>query len=166
MPQDNQKELFVVVDKDDNILGYKTRYECHHDKSLIHRSVGVVIFNNSGKILLQKRSMSKDTYPGFYGLSASGHANKGETPEETMQREAMEEIGVQLDLEFKVKYVYRDFQETEMDYLFTAIHNGPFPIDPTKVEKVDFFSLEELKSIKDEISPYSLLSLQKLGLIF
>ena len=31
---DNQKELFIVVDKDDNVIEYRTRYDCHHDKSL------------------------------------------------------------------------------------------------------------------------------------
>lgn len=64
---DNQEEMFVVVDRDDTVVGYKTRYECHHDRSLIHRTVGALIFNDKGQILLQKRSMTKDMEPGLWG---------------------------------------------------------------------------------------------------
>lgn len=55
---DDQKELFVVVDTDDHILEYRTRYDCHHDKTLIHRTAGVLIFDGD-RFLLQKRSDKK-----------------------------------------------------------------------------------------------------------
>ena len=79
MPKDDQKELFVVVDKNDRILGHRTRYDCHHDKSLIHRGIEIVIFNSKGEILLQKRSKKKDLYPGLYTVSTGGHVTKGES---------------------------------------------------------------------------------------
>src|SRR5437868_4093740 len=98
---DDPKELFIVVDKDDNIINYRTRYECHHDKSLVHRAVGIIIFNDQNQILLQKRSMLKDTNPGKYTVSVSGHLTKGQTYEEAAMREMEEELGTQA----KVTYV-------------------------------------------------------------
>ena len=38
-PVQRQDEVFCVVDRDDRVLGYRTRAECHADATLIHRSV-------------------------------------------------------------------------------------------------------------------------------
>ena len=91
---DNQKEVFIVVDKEDNQIAYRSRYDCHHDKTLIHRVVGIIITNDQNKMLLQKRSMIKDMYPGFYTITASGHETNGQSYEEAAHREMAEEIGV------------------------------------------------------------------------
>ena len=150
---DDQKELFVVVDKDDNIVDYRIRYDCHHDKSLIHRSIGVVLFNDKGEILLQKRSMLKDTHPGFYTLSVSGHVTKGQTYEEAALREMQEEIGIQTELTFAVKFLSELEIETEMDMIFTGKHNGPFRIAKDEVDEVQFFSKEEIMKMHAKLTP-------------
>jgi isopentenyl-diphosphate delta-isomerase type 1 len=162
---DNLEELFVVVDEKDNILGYKTRRECHSDKSLIHRSVGVVVCNSKGEIALQKRSMSKDLYPGFYALSASGHVSKGETYEEAIKREMLEEIGIEVTVQYEGKYLYYLPQETEFIAIFTAMHEGPFTINQEEVESIEFVSKEKLKDLKDKLTPSSKFDLEKLGLL-
>jgi len=99
---DNQDELFVVVDKNDKVVGYRTRKECHQNKTLIHRSVGMVISNAKGEILLQKRSLTKDLYPGFYSSSCSGHLKKGEDYQKAAEREIKEELGVARKLNIKL----------------------------------------------------------------
>jgi isopentenyldiphosphate isomerase len=72
---DNQNELFNIVDEKDNVVGQATRGEVHKNKSLIHRSVGVVVFNSRGEIFLQQRSAGKDTDPRKWTISASGHVS-------------------------------------------------------------------------------------------
>lgn len=57
------KELVVVVDENDNILDYLPRKEAH-DKKLLHRTISVLVFNDAGRAMLQKRSMKKDSNPG------------------------------------------------------------------------------------------------------
>lgn len=96
--KDKQDELFVVVDKKDRIIGYRTRYECHHNKNLIHRAIGVVVFNKKGQILMQKRSRFKDLNPGLFTISASGHVTKGQTYYRAAQRELEEELGIKIPL--------------------------------------------------------------------
>lgn len=142
---DNQQELFVVVDKDDHILGYRTRYDCHHDASLIHRGAVMFVFDEKGRVLLQKRSRTKDSDPGFWSMSAGGHVGKGESYEEAMGRELNEELGVDFQLTFIEKFIFKHPRETEMDALFTANGKGPFKPNPLEVADVKFFSREVLR---------------------
>lgn len=163
---DNQKELFIVVDEKDKIVGYKTRYECHHDKNLIHRGVGVVLFNSKGEIAFQKRSQTKDHYAGLYTLTASGHVSKGESYLQAVIRELKEEVGVKnIKLEFISKRLIEFEKEREMDTLFKGIYNGEFTIDSNEVEGVYYFNKSQIFTIKNQMTSYCLSSLEVLGWI-
>lgn len=163
--KDNQDELFVVVNKKDRIICYRTRFDCHHNKQLIHRAIGVVIFNKQGQILLQKRSKNKDTNPGFYTLSTSGHVGKGETYEQSAQRELFEEIGIHSPLKRKGKFILESDVETEMDCLFSTIYNGPFYPNKEEVDELKFVSIDQLNKMKSKLTPFAAASLRKLGLL-
>ena len=67
-------EIFDVVDEADEVVGTETRREVHRRK-LLHRAVHILIYNSKGEIFLQKRSMSKDSCPGLWDSSASGHVD-------------------------------------------------------------------------------------------
>ena len=71
------EEYFDVVDLADRVIGRATRNEVHQ-KGLYHRAVHVLVFNSQGQLFLQKRSASKDTFPGKWDSSASGHLCAGE----------------------------------------------------------------------------------------
>lgn len=47
-------------------------------------------------ILLQQRSLSKSSKPGWFHISAGGHINVGETPLDAAIRETKEEMGIDL----------------------------------------------------------------------
>ncbi len=97
---DNQNEVFAVVDENDRVVGEATRREVHKDKNLIHRSVGVAVFDAKGELFMQQRSPTKDTEPLKWTISCSGHVDKGEGYEETAVRELSEELG--LDIIFPI----------------------------------------------------------------
>ena len=162
---DNQDELFVVVDESDKIIGYRTRYDCHHNKELIHRTIGVVVFNDQGQPLLQKRSKNKDLYPGLYTISASGHVNKGETYLQTAKRELLEELGITAALTKRAKSLVKLEQETEMGCLFSAKHNGPFYPEKDDIDEVRFVPPSELKQMQSQLTPFAITNLKRLGLL-
>lgn len=162
---DEQNEIFIVVDRNDKIVGYHTRYECHHNKQLIHRAIGVVVFNDRDQILLQKRSKSKDTYPGFYTISASGHVAKGETYLKTAQRELFEELGIHSPLKRKKKFITEMEVETEMDCLFTTNYNGPFYPNKQEIDEVIFVTNIQLKKMQSKLTPFAIASLKQLSLL-
>ncbi len=163
--KDNMQEEFIVVDKDDNILTFRTRYDCHHDKSLIHRAIGIIITNDKGEILLQKRSKYKDLQPGKYTISVSGHVTRGQTYEDAATREMNEELGIQTAITCEKKFLMKSPQETEMDTIFTAHSNGPFSPAKDEVEWVEFVSQEKIKKMQDKFTPFAWQCLEQMKIV-
>ena len=85
-------DIFDVVDRSDNVLRQESRSVVHREE-LLHRAIHVFVFNKAGQIYLQRRSMGKDTAPGKWVSSCSGHVDAGEDYDEAAGRELIEEIG-------------------------------------------------------------------------
>ena len=51
--QDNNEEMFPIVDEDGNIVSAATRGECHGGSKLLHPVVHLHLFNPAGEIYLQ-----------------------------------------------------------------------------------------------------------------
>jgi isopentenyl-diphosphate Delta-isomerase len=163
---DDQKEQFTVVDKEDAILEYRSRYDCHHDRNLIHRVVYVVLCNNRGDVLMQKRSAVKDLSPGMYTTAASGHVSKGETYEQSAARELQEELGIQTPLTYVTKSVFSYDTQQEMSAIFKGEYNNDdFILDSSEVESANYFSQQELKNMKDNLTMGAIQCLAILGIL-
>lgn len=89
----NLDELFDVVDRDDQVVSQAPRREVHA-RNLLHRAVHVLVHDPAGRLFLQRRSMSKDTFPGCWDSSCSGHVDAGEDYPIAARRELGEEIGL------------------------------------------------------------------------
>jgi isopentenyldiphosphate isomerase len=85
-------EWFDVVDEQDRVIGRELRADVH-GRGLRHRAVHVLVWDDAGRLFLQKRSMQKDSAPGAWDSSASGHVDSGETYEACAPRELREELG-------------------------------------------------------------------------
>lgn len=97
-------EIFDVVDERDRVVGRERRCVVH-EKHLRHRAVHLLVLNPSrDAILLQKRSMAKDSCPGLLSSACAGHVDAGEDYESAVLRELQEELGLTLDPEeiFKI----------------------------------------------------------------
>ncbi len=166
---DDQNELFVVVDENDHVVGHKTRQECNHNPALIHRAVELLIFDSHGRVLLQKRSMTKDTRPGFWSTSVGGHVGKDESYETAMRRELQEELGIQIPIVYVSKQIVHFTEETEMEALFTATYDGPFHTNPQEMDEVKFFDKREivfgLATNKLQLTEAALQNLKTMGVL-
>ena len=89
------EEIFDIVDDSDTVVGSASRGEVH-GSGYLHRSTHLLVFDSDGRVLLQKRSSAKDTFPGRWDSSVSGHVDSGEWYDECVVREASEEIGIGL----------------------------------------------------------------------
>ena len=63
------EEYLEVVDEKGRIITSLPRSEIHGNPSLMHKVVHVLVFNDKGELLLQKRSMNKDVAPGKWDTS-------------------------------------------------------------------------------------------------
>jgi isopentenyl-diphosphate Delta-isomerase len=89
----------VLVDREDVVLGYKEKYEAHKTPVPLHRAVSVVIYNGkSRKMLLQKRSGSKPTWPGYWSNATCTHPLPEETYQHAAERRLFEEMGIKTPL--------------------------------------------------------------------
>lgn len=142
---DNQEEVYDVVNEYDEVIGTATRRQVHADPTLIHRAAGAYIFNRKKELLMQKRSMSKDMFPGYWVFSVGGHVDSGDSYEQTVQREIREELGTVISVEPLEKVLQREPEETEFWQVYVGIHDGPFPdFNRTEADEVRFFSIDEL----------------------
>jgi len=140
-------EILDFVDKNDNVIGATTR-DGIYKKNLIHRIVHVMIFNNEGKIALQLRSNKVSYCPNHRSTTVGGHVQTGESYEEAALREYNEELWT----ESKIEKISKDYYEIEWDIskflvTFKTIFNGPFYPDGKEVEKIDFFTIEEIEKM-------------------
>ena len=58
-----------------------------------------VVDKNTGRVLMQKRSVHKDTFPGCWDISCAGHCEVNEPADATVARELEEELGHVLSAE-------------------------------------------------------------------
>lgn len=133
-----------IVNENDEIVGRDTRKHIH-DTHKIHRGTHVIILNSKGEVLIQKRSLSKDYYPGYYDISVGAQVASGESYEECAQRELAEELGCPAATLVPIAY-YDAFspRQREKRKVFLFSHDGPFRIDPDEVEEIEFVSQEHL----------------------
>ncbi len=87
-------EKIIIVDSNDVILGEKERSLLRPDD--IYRVSALWVFDSQKRVLLAKRALVKKHYPGKWGASVVRTNIAGETYEENIKREAMEEIGLNL----------------------------------------------------------------------
>jgi len=87
----------VIVDDQDIVIGEAPLHEAW-DKQLIHRIVLVLLENEAGELLLQRRSHDMLLYPDCWDTSASGHVDDGHTYLEAAQLEIEEELSIHAQL--------------------------------------------------------------------
>ena len=154
---DPQNEVFDVVNANDVVIGQATRNEVHKNPSLIHRVIHVWVVNNKNEILIQKRSLTKDKLAGFWDISCGGHVQSGFTPNQTVERELKEELGISGEPRFIKKYLVELSDQTEMTNLYVVSHNGPFKFSMDETSEVKFFSEQQVQSLiesKQNVSPF------------
>ena len=140
----------LIDDATGKIIGRATRRECHGNPKLLHRSVRVAVYHPDGKsLLLQKRSMNKDLFPGRWDMAVGGHVDSGETLEQAVVREMREELGLPPGLPLKKLFQLKVRNEIESEnvQLYSTVSAGPFDIQEQELSEIRFVSFDELKEL-------------------
>ncbi len=91
-------ELLDIVDRDDRVIGQKLRSEIYAKKKSNFRAVNAFLINDNGELWIPRRSANKPSFPSCLDASVSGHVKSGETYEQALSREAMEELRIDVGL--------------------------------------------------------------------
>lgn len=144
-------ELLAIVDEHDRVIGSKTRREIHHE-GLRHRAVHILVFDYSGHVCLQKRSLNKDINPGAWDTSAAGHVDFGESYESAAVRELREELGI-ISTESPTSIARIDACERtgwEFVQVFAIKAGRDLSPAPDEIEMLKWVSLAELDRLLDD----------------
>lgn len=141
-----QEEIFPLVDAQGNVTGQATRSECHNGSKLLHPVIHLHVFNEGGKLFIQKRSSDKDIQPDKWDSSVGGHIALNETPRQAALREAAEEIGLQgIDIHYIDKYIIETDAERELTYCFYTKTNQIPTVDMQEVSDGRFCDINEIR---------------------
>lgn len=146
-----REEVFDIVDHVDCVIGQAER-KMVHASGLLHRSVHVLVNNSQGKILLQRRSHCKETFPDHWDSSASGHVGEGESYDQAAIRELEEELGIKISNPPEFRFKIKACQETgwEFTQVYQFNYDGPINICPVELQYVKWFTENEIATLLNE----------------
>ncbi|GEM_PF-175689 len=149
-----EDEVFQLYTADGKETGTARRAECHGNPRLLHGVVHLHLFDEKGRLFLQKRALKKERYPGYWDTSVGGHIRGGEAVEDALEREVEEELGIDsASAEFLYTYIYRDKVESEFVFTYRLVFSGsPEAIQPDliEIEEGAFFSKGEIEKMVSE----------------
>jgi len=141
----NPEEPFDVVDAQDRVIGQAPRRDVHA-RRLRHRSIHVLVFDAKGQVFLQKRAQTKDSCPGMWDSSCSGHLDAGEDYDTAAARELREEIGL-VPTKAPVRWLRYEASENtgwEFGWVYRLRSEGPFTLNPAEIEGGAWFAPAEV----------------------
>lgn len=143
--QDNQEELFPVVDELGNVLGSISRGEAHCGTKVLHPVVHLHVFNSEGDLYLQHRPEWKDIQPNKWDTACGGHVNFGEDVAMALRREVEEELGItDFEPDFLGHYVFEGIREKELVYVHKTIYDKPICPDKEELDGGRFWKRSEI----------------------
>ena len=158
------KELITIVDSDNNVTGSVQR-EVMRRENLIHRASYIIVFNPDKKLFVQKRTMTKDIYPGFWDVAAGGVVLGNESYYDSAIRELEEELSItNISLSYHFDYYFEEENNKVWGAIFSCYHPGPFVLQPEEIDEGCFLSFDEIAELseKESFTPDGLLILNRL----
>ena len=91
-----REELIVLLDEQGREIGTAAKASVHHRDTPLHLGFSCYLFDEAGDVLLTRRALGKQTWPGVWTNSFCGHPLPGESVAEAVHRRADRELGVGL----------------------------------------------------------------------
>lgn len=142
------ENLIALVDINDKVIGYDDKMVVHR-KGLLHRAFSIIVFNNKGQILLQRRALGKYHSAGLWTNTCCSHLHKEVEMETFVHQRLVEEMGFDCELKFIKTFHYRiDFQdgmiENELDHVYVGRFDSSPKPNPAEVCDWRWVNVDEL----------------------
>lgn len=138
------EEIVVIVDAHNRVIGAAPRREMRAQR-LTHRSTYILVFNSQGELYVQKRTMTKDVFPGYYDPAAGGVVLAGESYAEGAERELAEEMGIRdIPLTWLFEFYFVDAHTRVWGGVFSCIYDGEVVLQEDEVESGAFLPISDI----------------------
>ncbi|HOV91970.1 MAG TPA: isopentenyl-diphosphate Delta-isomerase [Candidatus Kapabacteria bacterium] len=167
-------ELLILVDENDNEIGYLEKNKCHQGNGILHKAFSIFLINDKKELLLQKRSPNKLLWGNYWSNSVCSHPRKGESIELATNRRLRDELGIELDnnLHFLFKFQYfAQFEnigcERELCSVFAGKYSSPIYPNKNEISDIKYIPLslinDELSRNNSEFTPWFKIEWQRIS---
>lgn len=125
------EERVVLVDEQDRETGSYGKLAAH-EEGLLHRAVSVMLFDARGRLLLQRRAVTKYHSPGLWSNSCCGHPREGESVLDCARRRLDVELGItNAPLAVVGQFLYRaELSNGLIEHELDHVVMGRWTVDP------------------------------------
>lgn len=151
---DEPEDQVILVDSEDRPIGACPKLAAHQGAGLLHRALSVVVLDDAGHLLLQRRAAVKHHFRLLWSNSCCSHPRPGEEVVDAAARRLREELGVEAAAARVGAFRYRAADEAsglvehEVDHVLVARLPGRRPAprpDPAEVDDWQWSSADELR---------------------
>jgi isopentenyl-diphosphate delta-isomerase len=163
MMADRERHPVEVVNHLGRALGIQTVQKAHQAPGQLHRAFSVVLIDDGGRVLLQRRSAAKTRFASLWANACCGHPAPGQSVVPSAKRRLHEELGlVSIALRDAGVYVYYAEDpiagRVEFEYDHVLVGSVPPDVqltpDPSEVADLRWVDKGQLK-ISLDASPES-----------
>ncbi len=134
-------------------VGIAGKMQAHQPPGMLHLAFSVALFDDNGRMLLQKRSGSKQHFRGRWSNACCSHPHPGADIVEEAQRRLGYELGVSCQLSVVGSFAYRsiDSESGLVEYEFDTVLLGQidqsvqFDPSPEEVSDLRFVDVDWLQ---------------------
>jgi len=117
-------------------------------RNLLHRVTASFVFHPDGRLLVHRRTETKDVYPGFYDVAVGGTVVTGETFAANACRELNEELGIDSPVLYHLfSHRFQDSWSNSLTKVFATLSTGPFRLQPEEVSEGDWMDIERVRTL-------------------
>ena len=160
-------EAVIQVSENDEVIGPISKFDSHYKVGTYHRAFSVLLFDSSGRLLLQRRASHKITFPDVWANSCCSHPLHSDEELEMKNnlgvkraaiRKLEQELGIipsqvpldDFDFVTKMRYQARqddDWIEREVDHCLVIHADVDVNPNPNEVSEIKWVSQAELEEM-------------------
>ncbi|MGD7002878.1 isopentenyl-diphosphate Delta-isomerase [Corynebacterium halotolerans] len=157
----NEVELVVLADENGKPAGTAPKATIHTSHTPLHFAFSNYLLDEHGRLLMTRRALDKQAWPGVWTNSFCGHPGPGESFVAAIHRRATEELGFAPEAIRDVQTILPDFQYRAEDssgiveWEICPVHvsrlatgHRPDPV-PAEIDSIDWVEPAELFAAVD-----------------